>query len=59
AVTVLAGNWGEHALIVSAWPAPENARDFWYCDAYQNEAIPARTGAGRFTVSLFEAERAI
>ena len=58
-VTVLAGSWAEHALIVSVWPATDNARAFWYSDTYQNQAIPARTGAGRFSVSLFEAQRAI
>ena len=56
-VEVLAGRWAEHALIVSIWPARDNARAFWDCETYQHTAIPARAGAGRFTVYLVPALR--
>lgn len=51
-VTVLHGEWHEQAFIVSRWPTIEAARDFWWCDRYQLEAIPTRTGHGEFTVLL-------
>ena len=52
AVKVLNGVWSEQALIVSHWPDYQAAQDFWYCDRYQNLAIPTRAGAGRFSVTL-------
>lgn len=51
-VSVLHGEWTEHALIVSRWPLLALARDFWDCERYQTLAIPTRTGHGAFTVLL-------
>ncbi len=51
-VTVLHGDWPQHALIVSRWPNAAAANDFWYSDRYQTLAIPTRTGAGAFSVVL-------
>lgn len=51
-VTVLHGEWNEQAFIVSRWPTIEAARDFWWCERYQDTAIPIRTGHGAFTVLL-------
>jgi uncharacterized protein (DUF1330 family) len=51
-VKVLHGQWDDQAFIVSRWPTLEAARDFWWCDRYQQIAIPVRTGHGAFTVLL-------
>jgi uncharacterized protein (DUF1330 family) len=51
-VTVLHGAWSEQAYIVSRWPTLALAQDFWFCERYQHEAIPTRTGHGAFTVLL-------
>lgn len=51
-VTVLHGQWNEQAFIVSRWPTIDAARDFWWCERYQDSAIPIRTGHGAFTVLL-------
>jgi len=52
-VTVLEGEWNEaKSVLVSQWPSAELARDFWYSDAYQKEAIPMRTGKSAFDVVL-------
>lgn len=51
-VTVLHGSWAEQAFIVSRWPTLAAARDFWFCERYQEQAIPTRTGHGSFTVLL-------
>jgi uncharacterized protein (DUF1330 family) len=51
-VTVLHGTWTEQAYIVSRWPTLAAAQDFWFCDQYQDRAIPTRTGHGAFTVLL-------
>lgn len=51
-VTVLHGRWVEQAFIVSRWPSIDAARDFWWCERYQETAIPVRTGHGAFTVLL-------
>jgi uncharacterized protein (DUF1330 family) len=53
-VRVLSGEWNEKIFAISKWPSVEHGRDFWYCDRYQNEGIPTRTGAGHFHVNLFE-----
>lgn len=53
-VDVLRGVWGEHALIVSRWPDRERANEFWFSRVYQDEAIPARMNASRFTVLLLQ-----
>ncbi len=53
-VEVLYGDWEDRALIISRWPDLASARDFWFSDRYQHEAIPARIHASRFTVLLFE-----
>jgi len=52
AVTVLHGDWQQQAYILSRWPTLTAARDFWYCERYQDIAIPTRTGHGTFTVLL-------
>jgi len=51
-VTVRHGSWHDQALIISRWPTLAAAQDFWYCDRYQDVAIPTRTGHGTFTVQL-------
>ena len=51
-VTIRHGTWSEQAFIVSRWPTISAAQDFWYCDRYQNVAIPTRTGHGTFSVVL-------
>jgi uncharacterized protein (DUF1330 family) len=53
-VEVLGGDWQEHALIISRWPDRALANDFWFSETYQNEAIPARISASRFSVLLLE-----
>ena len=53
AVRLLAGDWSQQALIISRWPNIAAARNFWFSDRYQNEAIPCRAGAGQFSVLLF------
>ncbi len=51
-VRVLHGAWSDGILAVSRWPDLGRAHDFWFSDRYQNDAIPTRTGAGRFDVQL-------
>ena len=53
-VRILQGAWDEQIFAISKWPSLAHGRDFWFCERYQTEAIPTRTGAGRFTVNLFE-----
>jgi uncharacterized protein (DUF1330 family) len=53
-VIVLKGDWDEGIFAISRWPSQALAEDFWYCDAYQNECIPIRTGVGRFDVQIVE-----
>lgn len=52
AVRVLAGTWAQGIFAISRWPDAATARDFWFCDRYQQVAIPTRTGAGHFDVQL-------
>jgi uncharacterized protein (DUF1330 family) len=52
AVTILAGDWPHQAVIVSCWPDPAAAHDFWFSERYQTQAIPTRAGAGQFSVLL-------
>lgn len=54
AVKVLAGAWSEGIFAISRWPSSTLARDFWFSEKYQNEAIPIRTGVGRFDVQIVE-----
>jgi uncharacterized protein (DUF1330 family) len=54
-VEALSGEWTEQILAISRWPTRAAAEDFWYSDRYQDEAIPIRLGAGRFTVHMLEA----
>lgn len=51
----LAGEWREQIFAVSRWPTRAAAEDFWYCDRYQQHAIPLRLGGGRFSVHLLDA----
>jgi uncharacterized protein (DUF1330 family) len=49
-VEAISGAWTEAIFAISRWPAHAKAEDFWFSDRYQQEAIPLRLGAGRFTV---------
>jgi uncharacterized protein (DUF1330 family) len=53
-VDVLTGSWSEGIFAISRWPSRTHAEDFWYCDQYQKEAIPIRTGVGKFDVQIIE-----
>jgi uncharacterized protein (DUF1330 family) len=53
-VDVRAGEWNEGIFAISRWPSKAAAEDFWYCDKYQKEAIPIRTGVGKFDVQIIE-----
>ena len=53
-VRVLAGTWDEGIFAISRWPSRAHAEDFWFCDQYQNIAIPIRIGVGRFDVQIVE-----
>jgi uncharacterized protein (DUF1330 family) len=53
-VKVLAGQWSEGIFAISRWPSKALAEDFWYCDQYQQQAVPIRTGVGRFDVQIIE-----
>ncbi len=53
-VRVLAGAWDEGIFAVSRWPSRAAADGFWFSERYQNEAIPIRTGVGRFDVQILE-----
>lgn len=53
-VRVLKGAWNEGIFAISRWPSRALAEDFWYCDKYQKECIPIRTGVGRFDVQIVE-----
>jgi uncharacterized protein (DUF1330 family) len=54
AVEVWAGAWEEGIFAVSRWPSCAAAEGFWFSEQYQNEAIPIRTGVGRFDVQILE-----
>jgi uncharacterized protein (DUF1330 family) len=53
-VSVLAGVWSEGIFAISRWPSQALAEDFWYSEKYQKEAIPIRTGVGKFDVQIIE-----
>jgi len=53
-VRVLAGQWSEGIFAISRWPSHALARDFWFSEQYQNEAIPIRTGVSKFDVQIIE-----
>lgn len=53
-VKVLAGQWSEGIFAISRWPSKALAEEFWFSDRYQNEAIPIRTGVGKFDVQIIE-----
>jgi uncharacterized protein (DUF1330 family) len=53
-VRVLAGEWSEGIFAISRWPSKAHAEDFWYSDKYQTQAIPIRTGVGKFDVQIIE-----
>lgn len=51
---VLAGEWAEAVLAISRWPSRSRAKDFWYSERYQKEAIPIRAGVSRFDVQILD-----
>ncbi|GEM_PF-5811571 len=51
-VVVRHGTWNEPFIALSCWPGEHAANQFWMGSEYQSKAIPARTGAGVFGVSL-------
>lgn len=53
-VKVRAGAWEEGIFAISRWPSKAHAEDFWYSPRYQDEAIPIRTGVGKFDVQIVE-----
>ena len=53
-VRVLAGTWSEGIFAISRWPSAALARDFWFSDQYQQQAIPIRTGVGKFDVQIID-----
>jgi uncharacterized protein (DUF1330 family) len=53
-VRVLAGEWSEGIFAISRWPSRAHAEDFWFGEKYQNEAVPIRTGVGRFDVQIVD-----
>ena len=53
-VSVWAGAWDEGIFAISRWPSRGHAEGFWYSDRYQKEAVPLRTGVGRFDVQIVE-----
>ena len=52
-INLLHGTWKEDIFAISKWPSMKNIHEFWYSDKYQNEGIPLRTGAGKFSVIAF------
>lgn len=51
--TPLEGDWGATRLVMHSWPSAEQAKAFWYSDAY--EALkPLRHGTGDFRVMLVD-----
>jgi uncharacterized protein (DUF1330 family) len=53
-VRVLSGTWTQQVFVFSRWANRALAYDFWLSDRYQSLAIPQRTGAGLFSVLLFD-----
>ena len=49
----LEGDWGATRLVMHRWPSAEQARAFWYSDAYE-AAKPLRAGTGEFRVMLVD-----
>ncbi|QGN55822.1 DUF1330 domain-containing protein [Novosphingobium sp. Gsoil 351] len=54
AIEVWAGAWAEGIFAISRWPSRAHAEDFWFSERYQGEAIPIRTGVGRFDVQIVD-----
>lgn len=54
-VEAVSGTWPDQIFAISRWPTRAAAEDFWFSGRYQNDAIPLRLGAGRFTVHALEA----
>jgi uncharacterized protein (DUF1330 family) len=52
-INLLHGKWNEDIFAISKWQSMQSINEFWYCDKYQNVAIPIRTGAGNFSVTGF------
>jgi uncharacterized protein (DUF1330 family) len=55
-VKVLSGRWSEAIFAISQWSASGHAADFWFSKRYQDEAIPLRTGVGKFSVLMASGE---
>lgn len=53
-VEAISGKWTEQILAISRWPTRAAAEDFWFCSRYQQDAIPVRLGAARFSVHALE-----
>ena len=51
--TPLEGDWGTTRLVMHRWPSAEQAKAFWYSDAYE-AAKPLRAGTGEFRVMLVD-----
>jgi uncharacterized protein (DUF1330 family) len=49
----LEGDWGPSRLVMHRWPSAEQAKAFWYSDAYE-AAKPLREGTGSFRVMLVD-----
>jgi len=49
----LEGEWGATRLVMHRWPSAEQAKAFWYSDAYE-AAKPLRAGTGEFRVMLVD-----
>jgi len=52
-INLLYGSWQEDIFAISKWPSMRKIHEFWYSHKYQNEGIPLRTGAGKFSVVGF------
>ena len=51
--TPLEGDWGAARLVMHRWPSAEQAKAFWYSEAYE-AAKPLREGTGEFRVMLVD-----
>jgi len=52
---VLEGDWPqERSFVIEQYPCLAAIEQFWYSDTYQQQVLPKREGAGRFTVIAAE-----